>query len=143
MKRDLILAAFLLLTLVPLLVGCAFRNPEWATSLNPCCGQDEVLEGKEPSETRCADMVVSRESVMDVAWRVAAGSGMTHWRVRLLPGGPACIWRTWPGLTDDDYKYALIRPDADSPAIDAAPADSSAPNRPETAHERSPEVADR
>ena len=122
MKRDLILVAFLLLTLVPLLVGCAFRNPEWATSLNPCCGQDEVLEGEEPSETRCADMVISRESAMDVAWRMAAGSGMTQWRVRLLPGGPACIWRKWPGLTDEDYKYALIRPGADSAAIDSAPA---------------------
>jgi hypothetical protein len=139
MKRNLILVAFLLLTLVPLLLGCSFRNPEWATSLNPCCGQDEVLEGKEPSETRCADMVVSRESVMDVAWRMAAGSGMTQWRVRLLPGGPACIWRKWPGLTDDDYKYVLIRPDADSTTAETAPADTGSANEPETTDRRSPE----
>ncbi len=134
MKRDLVITAFLLSALVPLLDGCTFQNPEWATSLNPCCGQDEVLEGEEPSESRCADMVVSRESVMDIAWRMAAGSGMTQWRVRLLPGGPACIWRKWPGLTDDDYEYALIRPDADSAAVDSVPGDTASPKPPGAAH---------
>lgn len=137
--RHLGFAVLLLSTLVPFLGGCTFQNPEWATSLNPCCGQDEVLEGEEPSESRCADMVISRESVMDLAWRVAAGSGMTQWRVRLLPGGPACIWRKWPGLTDDDYEYALIRHDADSTASEPAAADTVSPNRPETAHGPSPE----
>jgi len=82
------------------------QNPRWADSINPCCGQDEIADGKEPSEKRCADMVISRESVMDVAWRVAAGSGMTQWRVRLIPGGPACIWRKWPGVTDEDLDPA-------------------------------------
>ncbi len=89
--------------LLVLAAGCTFRNPEWAESLNPCCGQDEMLEGMEPSEERCADMVISREAAMQLAWTFAAGSGMTQWRVRLLPGGPACIWRKWPGLTEDDY----------------------------------------
>jgi hypothetical protein len=130
MKAHLAQAA-LLPALVPLLVGCTSPNPEWATSLNPCCGQDEVLEGKEPSESRCADMVISRESVMDVAWRVAAGSGMSRWRVRLLPGGPACIWRKYPGLTDEDYEYALTRPEADSIAGEAAASDSAARVDPE------------
>jgi hypothetical protein len=128
MKTHLAITAPLLLALVALLGGCTSQNPEWATSLNPCCGQDEVLEGKEPSERRCADMVVSRESAMDIAWRMAAGSGMTQWRVRLLPGGPACIYRKWPGLTDDDYKYVLIRPDADSAAVEEAAADTASVN---------------
>lgn len=132
MKRNHVFALLLLSILVPLLDGCTFQNPEWATSLNPCCGQDEVFEGEEPSESRCADMVVSRESAMDIAWRMAAGSGMTQWRVRLLPGGPACIWRKWPGLTDDDYRFALIRPGADSAAVDSAPADTVQPERSET-----------
>ena len=140
MKKHHGFAVPLLLVLVPFLSGCTFQNPEWATSLNPCCGQDEVLEGKEPSERRCADMVISRESAMDLAWRMAAGSGMTQWRVRLLPGGPACIWRKWPGLTDDDYEYALIRPDADSAAVEPAAADTISPDGPETAQDRSPEV---
>ena len=125
MKAHLGIAVPLLLALVVLLGGCTSQNPEWATSLNPCCGQDEVLEGKEPSERRCADMVVSRESAMDIAWRMAAGSGMTQWRVRLLPGGPACIWKKWPGLDDDDYKYVLIRPEADSTAVESDEADTA------------------
>lgn len=116
----------LLLTLVPLLNGCTSLNHEWAASLNPCCCQDEVLAGEEPSESRCADMVVSRESAMDIAWRMAAGSGMTQWRVRLLPGGPACIWRKWPGLTEDDYDYVLIRSEPDSDAVERASADTAA-----------------
>jgi len=140
MTRHLGPVVLLLLALVPFLDGCTSQNPEWATSLNPCCGQDEVLEGKEPSERRCADMVISRESVMDVAWRMAAGSGMTQWRVRLLPGGPACIWRKWSGLTDDDYKYVLIRPDADSAAVEAAATDTASPGIPEAADEGGPEV---
>lgn len=85
------------------LEGCASRNPEWAEGLNPCCGQDEVLAGEAPSEPGCADLVVSREAALAVAWMAASGSGMTQWRVRLLPGGPACIWKKWPGLTEEDY----------------------------------------
>jgi hypothetical protein len=85
--------------------GCASSNPEWADSINPCCGQDEVLAGEEPSEDRCADLVVSREAALALAWSAARGGGMTQWRVRMLPGGPACVWRKWPGLTEDDYLH--------------------------------------
>lgn len=143
MKAHLGVAAPLLLALVVVLGGCTSPNPEWATSLNPCCGQDEVLDGKEPSERRCADMVVSRESVMDIAWRMAAGSGMTQWRVRLLPGGPACIWRKWPGLDDSDYDYVLIPSDADSAAVEKAVADSAPGGCPEAMRPGSPEVPTR
>jgi hypothetical protein len=128
MKSHLVYAALLLVPLVPFLHGCTFQNPEWAESLNPCCGQDEVLEGNVPSEGHCADMVVSRESAMSLAWRMAGG-GMTHWRVRLLPGGPACIYRKWPGLTEDDYAYALIRPDADSSSAEPAATDTASPEQ--------------
>jgi hypothetical protein len=140
MKARLGIAAPLLVALVPLLGGCTSPNPEWATSLNPCCGQDEVLDGREPSERRCADMVVSRESAMDIAWRMAAGSGMTQWRVRLLPGGPACIWRKWPGLDEDDYDYVLIPRDGEPKDTEKADADSACGDCPEADHEGSSEV---
>jgi hypothetical protein len=125
MARHIALVVLLLSTLVPFLDGCTFQNPEWAESINPCCGQDEMLAGEEPSESRCADMVVSRESAMALAWRMASGGGMTEWRVRLLPGGPACIWRKWPGLTDDDYAYALRRAGSDSVVGNPAPPDTT------------------
>ena len=35
---------------------------------------------------------------------VASGSGMTHWHVRFIPGGPACIWEEWPGLTEEEFR---------------------------------------
>ena len=52
--------------------GCASRTPEWAESIDPCCGQDEVLAGMEPSESRCADFVVSREAALALAWSADA-----------------------------------------------------------------------
>jgi hypothetical protein len=111
---------------IALLVGgCSMQNPRWASSINPCCGQDELLEGEEPSEERCADMVVSREAAMQIAWGAAAGSGMTQWRVRLLPGGPACIWRKWPGLTDDDYLEVDPGAEAASDTLEKAPGDTT------------------
>ena len=115
-------------------LGCASRNPEWAESINPCCGQDEMLAGEEPSENRCADMVLSREAALALSLGAAAGSGMTQWRVRFIPGGPACIWRKWPGLTDEDYLHAE-EPGGDAavdtlrsePGGDGAPADTLRP----------------
>jgi hypothetical protein len=124
MSRHIRLVVLLLSILVPFLGGCTSQNPEWAESINPCCGQDEVLAGGVPSENRCADMVVSRESAMALAWRMASSGGMTEWRVRLLPGGPACIWRKWPGLTDDDFAYALRRADSDSAVLNRARSDT-------------------
>jgi hypothetical protein len=124
MARHIPLVVLLLSPLVPFFNGCTFQNPEWAESINPCCGQDEVLSGGEPSENRCADMVVSRGSAMAIAWRMASSGGMTQWRVRFVPGGPACIWRKWPGLTDDDFAYALRSADSDSAVHDAAPSDT-------------------
>ena len=107
------------------LVGCASTNEEFAETVNPCCGQDEIAAGREPSEERCADLVVSRDAVMSVAWSAAAGSGMTHWRVRILPGGPACIWRRWPGLTEEDYAQAEPLEDGGASGRDGAPPDTS------------------
>lgn len=102
--------------------GCASRTPEWAESIDPCCGQDEVLAGMEPSESRCADFVVSREAALALAWSAAAGGGMKHWRVRILPGGPACVWKKWPGLTEEDYLIGAerseeARPDTLTPDV--------------------------
>jgi hypothetical protein len=119
--RTCALAALLVLA-----QGCAMQNPEWAESINPCCGQDEVAAGLTPSEDRCADMVMSQEAALRLAWQVAAGSGMTEWRVRLIPGGPACIWRKWPGVTDDDFRRVSAAVEAEEPLTGRAPADSGA-----------------
>ena len=78
MTRVTALALCCLFMLVP---GCASRNPEWAESINPCCGQDEMLAGEEPSENRCADMVLSREAALALSLSAAAGSGMTQKRI--------------------------------------------------------------
>jgi len=109
-----------------LLAGCSSSRPEWADALNPCCGQDEILAGDRPSEGRCADMVVSREAALSLAWRVAAGSGMTRWRVRLLPGGPACIWKKWPSLEQEDFEHVVVGRDTLGATRSAAAVDSTA-----------------
>jgi hypothetical protein len=101
------------------------RNPEWAESINPCCGQDEVAAGLTPSEDRCADMVISQDAALRLAWQVAAGSGMTQWRVRLIPGGPACIWRKWPGVTEEDFRDAMDGSQAEETVTEQAPPDSA------------------
>jgi hypothetical protein len=108
-----------------LLPGCAMQNPEWASSTNPCCGQDEIQTGQEPSEPRCADLVVSREEAMSLAWRVAGGSAMNEWRVRLLPGGPACIWRKYPAVTKECFEEARASATTPEHAGRPAAADSS------------------
>lgn len=113
-----------LVVLVALVQGCTIQNPEWADSINPCCGQDEVAAGLTPSEDRCADMVISQEAALRLAWQVAAGSGMTEWRVRLIPGGPACIWRKWPGVTEDDFRRVSAAAAAEEPLTEPARADS-------------------
>ena len=28
--------------------GCTHHSPGWADSVNPCCGQDEIMEGRDP-----------------------------------------------------------------------------------------------
>jgi hypothetical protein len=125
------------LSLLVCIVGCSFHNEEFADTLNPCCGQDELLAGEEPSEPRCADLVVSQDVAWVLAGQLGGGSSMSHWRVRLIPGGPACIWYKWPGLEDEDY--LMIRAPEDSsdfaapaPPEATAPADTtdSAPSEP-------------
>jgi hypothetical protein len=93
-----------LVTVCTLLAGCSVRNPGWAESINPCCGQDLVLKGIEPPEDRCADIVVDQRTARRLMADVASGSGMTHWHVRFIPGGPACIWYEWPGLTEEEFQ---------------------------------------
>lgn len=102
MPRTLTLTLVLVAVLA---TGCSRRNPPWAQSINPCCGQDLVLMGIEPPEDRCADIVVDQETARRLMADIASGSGMTHWHVRFIPGGPACIWRQWPGLTDDEFQH--------------------------------------
>jgi hypothetical protein len=83
--------------------GCSQRNPRWASSVNPCCGQDLILKGIEPPEDRCADIVLDQETARRLMSDIASGNGVTRWHVRFIPGGPACIWETYSGLTRDDY----------------------------------------
>ncbi len=121
---------YALLALALLVGGCTHQNPEWAESVNPCCGQDELLEGHEPSEEDCADMVVSQEVAMRLAWLAASSSGATQWRVRLLPGGPACIYKKYPGLMKSDYlTVEKAGPDTVLGGIEPAPADTAGASR--------------
>ena len=113
---------------VLLLPGCSVRNPKWADSINPCCGQDLVLRGIEPPEDRCADIVVDQETALRLMADIASGSGMKHWHVRFIPGGPACIWNEWPGLTDDEFRDVKPPEGAQERALEAAQGDSSAPS---------------
>jgi hypothetical protein len=98
-------ATAVLIALLCLLVsaGCSERNPRWASSVNPCCGQDLILKGIEPPEDRCADIVLDQETARRLMTDIASGNGVTRWHVRFIPGGPACIWQTHSGLTRDDY----------------------------------------
>lgn len=81
------------------------KNPTWADSINPCCGQDLVLQGIEPPEDRCADIVLDQDTARRLMADIASGSGMTHWHVRFIPGGPACIWREWPGVGNGEFEH--------------------------------------
>jgi len=128
--RRLSVVALLVLPVL-LACGCSSRNPTWADSINPCCGQDLVLLGIDPPEDRCADMVVDQLTARRLMADVASGSGMTHWRVRFIPGGPACIWYKWPGLTDDDFRDVEPPGDIEGASGEAAPGDSTAPAQPE------------
>lgn len=119
--RITVLAA----SLAVLLSGCARHNPEWATSVNPCCGQDLMLQGIEPPEDRCADIVVDQETARRLMADVASGSGMTRWHVRFIPGGPACIWREWTGLTEDDFEHVDPPESVQEEQLEAVEADSA------------------
>jgi hypothetical protein len=93
-----------LMTVCLMLAGCSVRNPSWAESINPCCGQDLVLHGIEPPEDRCADIVVDQRTARRLMADVAGGSAMTHWHARFIPGGPACIWYEWPGVGEEEFQ---------------------------------------
>ena len=120
-------ASVVLLCAVAALQGCSLRNPTWAESVNPCCGQDLVLRGIEPPEDRCADIVVDQETARRLMADIAGGSGLTQWHVRFIPGGPACIWREWPGLTDEHFREVEPPGDIDETTLEPAPGDSTAP----------------
>jgi hypothetical protein len=128
--RRLMAIPVLLLTL-PLIQGCGLRNPTWADSVNPCCGQDLVLRGIEPPEDRCADIVVDQETARRLMADIAGGDGLTQWHVRFIPGGPACIWREWPGLTDKEFRDVEPPPELEKSALEAARSDSGKPSAPE------------
>jgi hypothetical protein len=99
--------------------GCALQNPRWAASTNPCCGQDLALKGIVPPEDRCADIVVDQETAYQLMMSLS-GSAAAQWHVRLIPGGPACIWRVWPDVRREDFD--LVAPPGDSGAAKAEPA---------------------
>jgi hypothetical protein len=129
MRRLTAIVAFVLASAV--LYGCSLRNPAWADSVNPCCGQDLVLRGIDPPEDRCADIVVDQETARRLMADVAGGSGLTQWHVRFIPGGPACIWREWPGLTDEHFRDVEPPEAAEGSDLEAAQSDSGAPVAPE------------
>jgi len=116
----------LMLSLV-LSTGCSSRNPSWADAINPCCGQDLVLRGIEPPEDRCADIVLDQETARRLMADVASGSGMTHWHVRFIPGGPACIWQEWPGLTEEEFREVELPAEQEDGREDARPDSVAAP----------------
>jgi len=99
------LSVCLLALAVALAVGCATQNPKWAKSTNPCCGQDLLAKGITPPEDRCADIVVDQDTAFRLMMGLG-GSAAVQWHVRLIPGGPACIWRIWPGLGRSDFEEA-------------------------------------
>ena len=96
-------AAAMLVLLSASGLGCSMRNPSWATSINPCCGQDLIVQGSDPPEDRCADIVVDQDTARRLIADLSAGGAIKHWHVRFIPGGPACIWEEWPGLSDEDF----------------------------------------
>jgi hypothetical protein len=119
MSRALVL---LLLALLPLAAGCSRRNPAWASGINPCCGQDLMLQGIDPPEDRCADIVLDQATAKELMGDIASSSGVTHWHVRFIPGGPACIWRMHPGLTEDDFIHVEPPDEVQEAAREAAEA---------------------
>jgi len=125
-------ALLLMLSLV-LSTGCSSRNPSWADAINPCCGQDLVLRGIDPPEDRCADIVLDQETARRLMADVASGSGMTHWHVRFIPGGPACIWQEWPGLTEEEFREVELPAEQEDGRGDAPP-DSAAAAAQEAPH---------
>lgn len=106
MRAKRLAAGFWVVALA-LALGCATQNPKWATSTNPCCGQDLLLRGITPPEDRCADLVVDQETAFRLMMGLG-GSAALQWHVRLIPGGPACIWRIWPGMSKDDFLAARL-----------------------------------
>ena len=128
------------LSLLVCIVGCSFHNEEFADTLNPCCGQDELLAGEVPSENRCADLVVSQDVAWALVGQLGGGSSMSHWRVRLIPGGPACIWYKWPGLEDEDY--LMIRAPEESIGATAAPASADTTAPADSTDAAAPETSD-
>jgi hypothetical protein len=96
------------LVLAALAQGCASTTPEWAESINPCCGQDLIAQGIEPPQDRCADIVVDQETAFRLM-KDLSGGAVAQWEVRLIPGGPACIWRLWPG--EVGFKPENVQPD--------------------------------
>jgi hypothetical protein len=121
-----VITIFAVFVAVTLLVGCSRRNPEWAGAVNPCCGQDLVLLGIEPPEDRCADIVLDQETARRLMASLASGSGGTQWHVRFIPGGPACIWEQWPGLTDDDFMHVDPPEEVRKEQLEAAGSDTGA-----------------
>ncbi len=113
--KALLVIGGLLLTLA---TGCATQNPEWAKSTNPCCGQDLLLKGITPPEDRCADMVVDQDTARRLMMSLG-GSAASQWHVRLIPGGPACIWRIWPGVSKKDYRETRPPGTAEGGAVPA------------------------
>jgi hypothetical protein len=132
--RTLVAAGTLSATLV-MLTGCSVQSPGWAESINPCCGQDLVLQGIDPPENRCADIVVDQRTARRLMTDVAQGNAITHWHVRFIPGGPACIWYQWPGLTEEDFLEVDPPEDVEGEVrngdeMEAAPADTGAAGEP-------------
>jgi hypothetical protein len=93
--------------------GCATRTPDWAASVNPCCGQDLVAVGIEPPEDRCADIVVDQATAWQLMAALGGGAGTTQWHARFIPGGPACIWKDWPGVSRRDLAMSEPAPPQD------------------------------
>lgn len=125
-------AALLLVLSLVLSTGCSSRNPSWADAINPCCGQDLVLQGIDPPEDRCADIVLDQETARRLMADIASGSGMTHWHVRFIPGGPACIWQEWPGLTEEQFREVELPAEQEDGREEARP-DSAGVPAPEAA----------
>jgi hypothetical protein len=69
---------------------------------------------------------------------LAVGGGLTHWRARFIPGGPACIWREWPGLTDEEFRSVRPPGEAEVGDREATPGDSVALPSPEAQDEELP-----
>jgi hypothetical protein len=124
-------AVGVLLLALHVLQGCSLRNPTWADSINPCCGQDLVLRGIDPPEDRCADIVVDQETARRLMADLAGGSGLTQWHARFIPGGPACIWSQWPGLTDKEFRDVRPPEDLEGGGREAAQGDSGVTPAPE------------